>query len=246
MTMPWGSTEEPEVTEIGQQSIPVHVVSSEARPSKSAATEVGRFRTLLISSAVNSQSITPGAQRLINRNLRRHTCHILVNSAGPVVTTSAPSQPAVPATGVAQQNVNAYPVSVAINANGATITNVSVNGVTVGTSAGTYIVPAYGSISIAYSVAVPTWVWSGIPTSGPQPITDGVILGSREEITSGMPATPGTLAGYMQIGDNLRYAVQQELWVAYPSTNAGPVYVTICDQLYSSDPDEYKGYEEIE
>lgn len=71
-----------------------------------------------------------------------------------------PSQPAVPATGVAQQNANSYPVQVVISANGATITNVSVNGITVGTAAGTYFVPAYGSISIAYSVATPTWVWS--------------------------------------------------------------------------------------
>lgn len=75
-------------------------------------------------------------------------------------TNPSPSQPAVPATGVAQQNGNAYPVQVVISPNGATITNVSVNGVTVGTAAGTYFVPAYGSISIAYSVAIPTWVWT--------------------------------------------------------------------------------------
>jgi hypothetical protein len=72
----------------------------------------------------------------------------------------ATSSPAVPATGVAQQNTNPYPVKVVINANGATITNVTVNGLTVGTGAGTYIVPAAGTISIAYTVATPTWVWS--------------------------------------------------------------------------------------
>lgn len=75
-------------------------------------------------------------------------------------TNPTPSQPPVPATGVAQQNVNSYPVQVVISPNGATITNVSVNGITVGTAAGTYTVPAYGAISIAYSVATPTWVWS--------------------------------------------------------------------------------------
>lgn len=74
------------------------------------------------------------------------------------------SQPAVPATGVAQQNTNQFPVQVVISPNGATITNVSVNGVTVGTAAGTYTVPANGSISIAYSVATPTWVWTGLQT----------------------------------------------------------------------------------
>lgn len=78
----------------------------------------------------------------------------------PALPVAVPGQPAVAATGVAVQNVNSYPVQVVISANGATITNVSVNGVTVGTAAGTYVVPAYGSISIAYSVATPTWVWS--------------------------------------------------------------------------------------
>lgn len=72
--------------------------------------------------------------------------------AGPV-----PSQPVVPATTVAQQNVNSYPVQVVISAG--TITAVVVNGITVGVAAGTYTVPAYGAISITYSVA-PTWVWS--------------------------------------------------------------------------------------
>jgi hypothetical protein len=74
------------------------------------------------------------------------------------------SQPAVPASTVAQQNVNAVPVQVVIGANGATITAVVVNGITVGAAAGTYTVPAYGSISITYSVATPTWVWSSLQT----------------------------------------------------------------------------------
>jgi hypothetical protein len=73
---------------------------------------------------------------------------------------ASPAQPAVPATTVQAQNVNAYPVQVVIGANGATISNVSVNGVTAGTAAWTYIVPAFGFISIAYTVATPTWVWS--------------------------------------------------------------------------------------
>lgn len=75
-----------------------------------------------------------------------------VSSSAPV-----PSQPAVPASGVAQQNTNTYPVSVVVSAG--TLTNVAVNGVTVGTGDGTYLVPAGGAISITYSVA-PTWVWS--------------------------------------------------------------------------------------
>jgi hypothetical protein len=78
--------------------------------------------------------------------------------AGPVPST--PNSGSVLATGVAQQNVNTYPVQVVIGANGATITNVSVNGITVGTAAGTYTVPAFGAISVTYSVATPTWAWT--------------------------------------------------------------------------------------
>jgi hypothetical protein len=44
------------------------------------------------------------------------------------------STPGVPATGVAAQNTSGSPYTVVVNANGATITNVSVNGITVGTS----------------------------------------------------------------------------------------------------------------
>jgi hypothetical protein len=85
---------------------------------------------------------------------------------GAGLAAPAPAQPAVPATNVVQQNVNAYPVQVVIGANGATISNVSVNGVTAGTAAGTYTVPAFGSISIAYTVATPTWTWSNATSGG--------------------------------------------------------------------------------
>jgi hypothetical protein len=161
MTMPWGSTEEPDVVEVGQQSIPVHVVSSAARPGKSIGTEFGRWRTFLVANVVGPTSITPGAQRLANRSLRRHRMHIIVN----------------------------------------------------GTVVG-------------------------------QPSTDGVIIGNRDEINGGQPAIPGQLAGYLQIGDNVRWEVQQELWVCYPATNTDPVFVTICDEVYASDPDEWQSDEE--
>lgn len=82
------------------------------------------------------------------------------DSAGFVTVTT----PATPATGVAVQNPYAVPVRVVIGANGATITNVSVNGTTVGTAAGTYTVPAGGTISIAYTVATPTMVWTALGT----------------------------------------------------------------------------------
>ena len=72
---------------------------------------------------------------------------------GPAV----PATPAVPASTVAVQNPATYPVTVVIT--GGTMTAVIVNGVTVGTGAGTYTVPAAGAISMTYSVA-PTWAWS--------------------------------------------------------------------------------------
>jgi len=80
-------------------------------------------------------------------------------------TNPTPSQPAVPASTVAQQNTNSYPVQVVVS--GGTATATYVNGVLVGAGDGTFVVPAYGSISITYSVA-PTWVWSNA-----SPLTTG-------------------------------------------------------------------------
>lgn len=82
-------------------------------------------------------------------------CEWLFTLAAPTIAA-----PAVPATGVTATSTYATPVAVVIGANGATITNVTVNGATAGTAAGTYIVPAGGSISIAYTVATPTWTWA--------------------------------------------------------------------------------------
>lgn len=71
----------------------------------------------------------------------------------PVVT------PAVPATTVAAQNPNNFPVQVVIS--GGTVTAVTVNGVQVLAGDGTAYVPAFGTIVLTYSSA-PTWVWTGI------------------------------------------------------------------------------------
>jgi hypothetical protein len=76
------------------------------------------------------------------------------------------AQPAVPASAVAQQNVNAYPVQVVISLTTGTVSAVFVNGVQVGSAAGTYTVPAYGSISVTWATAAPAWVWSGAGVSG--------------------------------------------------------------------------------
>lgn len=92
----------------------------------------------------------------------------LISNADPIAPVVTP---AVPATTVVAQNANNYPVTVVISPNGATITNVSVNGITVGVAAGTYIVPIAGSISIAYTVATPLWVWTTANYAVPTTIT---------------------------------------------------------------------------
>lgn len=77
--------------------------------------------------------------------------------------TQTVNTPAVPASTTPVQNPYPFPVTVVIS--GGTVTAVVVNGLTVGTGDGTYIVPSAGSISITYSVA-PTWAWS--QTTGTQ------------------------------------------------------------------------------
>lgn len=105
-------------------------------------------------------------------------------AAGPV-----PSQPAVPASTVAAQNVNAYPVQVVISGGTATVT--SVNGIVVGAGDGTFTVPAYGSIAVTYSVA-PTWVWSN--ASGTAAPTVALFMGENAT-TAPIDQGPGILAG---------------------------------------------------
>ena len=68
--------------------------------------------------------------------------------------------PAVP--GSTTPVTNTSPVAATVVITGGTMTNVSVNGTTVGTGAGTYTVPAVGTITMTYSVA-PTWAWSFVP-----------------------------------------------------------------------------------
>ena len=68
--------------------------------------------------------------------------------------------PAVPLTTVPYVSTYSFAVLVTITG---TVTNVSINGVTAGTSAGTYLLPAYGSIAMTFSSA-PTWAWLAVGT----------------------------------------------------------------------------------
>ena len=82
-------------------------------------------------------------------------------------TLAAPSisSPAVPLTTVPVTNGTGTVVAVTISAG--TLTSVVVNGTQAGTTAGTYLVPAGGAISVTYSVA-PTWAWA-------LPVTNGAV-----------------------------------------------------------------------
>lgn len=167
-----------------RQPQPVETPSIEQVPDRYIALALVHLRNQMASLAkmaednsrpvdeYNSQTLAPESETTLTLQPAWEVTEVIkgIIVTGPPtgvisVANPTPSQPAVPATGVAQQNNNNYPVQVVISANGATITNVSVNGVAVGTTAGTYGVPAFGAISIAYSVATPTWVWS---YAGPQ------------------------------------------------------------------------------
>jgi NAD(P)-dependent dehydrogenase (short-subunit alcohol dehydrogenase family) len=74
--------------------------------------------------------------------------------------------PSVPASTVAVPNQTGQYVNVAVT--GGTMTNVSVNGVTVGAGAGNYSVPPGGVIAMTYTVA-PTWAWTNPPATSYSP-----------------------------------------------------------------------------
>lgn len=90
-----------------------------------------------------------------------------VSSPALLPSAPIPTAPAVPASTTPQTNTNSYPVTVVITG-GTGLTSVVVNGVQVGTTAGTYTVPAGGTIAITYTSA-PTWTWAnpnvGLPGS---------------------------------------------------------------------------------
>jgi hypothetical protein len=111
----------------------------------------------------------------------------------PINGSASVSAPTFPATGTPQSNSNSFAISAVISANGATITNVTVNGATVGTTAGTYTVPAHGSISVAYTVATPTWTWANAKSLGTGPGGGASTLGQHVGLAGAFVAPPGTI-----------------------------------------------------
>jgi len=82
------------------------------------------------------------------------------------------ASPAVPLTTVPVTNATGTVVAVTISAG--TLTFVFVNGVQAGTTAGTYLVPVGGTISVTYSVA-PTWAWA-LPATSASVVAGGTAL----------------------------------------------------------------------
>lgn len=92
--------------------------------------------------------------------------------------------PGVPASNTAVTNTTGTIVAVTVSSG--TLTSVKVNGSQVGTTDGTYYVPAGSNISITYSVA-PTWTWA-------LPVTNGAMAAGATAIpvaAGGTSYTPG-------------------------------------------------------
>lgn len=86
------------------------------------------------------------------------TCLAVIEGDKPLGDWS--NKPAVPATTVPVTNTADHTMWVEINANGATIANVKVDGVTIGNRiTGSFRVRSGSTIAIAYTVATPTWQW---------------------------------------------------------------------------------------
>lgn len=164
----------------GHTVVPVHVVHDESvRVAPEFCASV-TWTVPLIGSAVPVQLLTrrykrykaklfvnfPGSGGTLYVSAKQDTL-MGTNPQGFIMSVAAPpvpSQPAVPASTVVQQNINPYPVNVTLS--GFTLTAVTVNGVQVGTTNGTYIVPAGGTIAVTYTVAG-TWTWVNANTLVP-------------------------------------------------------------------------------
>jgi hypothetical protein len=167
-----------------QAEVPVQLLQLDPLRKRAVLSVNGTGSCYICSSQAQAQSLQFSSNQTADAGaLVTAPFAFTAEATGPLwavlASTPVPVTPAVPATGVAQENVNPYPVQVVIGANGATITNVSVNGVTVGTGAGTYVVPAFGEISIAYSVATPVWTWTD---ATPSNITVGVLQERRNAV----------------------------------------------------------------
>ncbi len=127
---------------------------------------LGYVTTAIGATATNlSLGLTPTTGTLSNVGIGGPTA-ITSLVAGNVIAAPAAAgaggqtlvAPSVPAS--TTPVVNNYHGTVDVTLSGFTLTAVFVNGVNVGSTNGTYAVPAHGTISVTYSV-VGTWTWTG-------------------------------------------------------------------------------------
>lgn len=138
--------------------------------------------------------ITPARGRIWNV--------LSVGVYGPDAHTSVGSNvtaPAVPASTVPAFNNNNQAVIVTVT--GGTVTAIAVNGVTTGATSGAITVPAFGWITLTYSVA-PTWTWAG--TTG-QAVAD-VYAGTAADPSS--PTLDNVIASALPIPTTQSYSKQ--------------------------------------
>jgi hypothetical protein len=104
--------------------------------------------------------------------------------------------PSIPASTVAV--VNSTGQYVDVNIVGGTMTNVSVNGVTVGAGAGNYALPPGGSITMTYTVVPTSWAWTAplatIYNPGYSTYNTGAEAAGYSPVTS-LPYAAHALAG---------------------------------------------------
>lgn len=269
MTMPYGSTEEPMIEKIETQAFPIHVASSDLKPGKTLAAEFGQWRTLVLPVGGGAQRLLNRnlSRRQARFWVIANTLQSSANTGGPIAAPAANTViVGVPSSGVLPAGTYTVTWSVELEgtvtqgtddnnfqlrANSGAFAVNSVNPAAAGkydqqtqtitlTSPGTIVIRnnnagTAGSFYSASITATPLFTNT----------SDGIILGTKEVLSNvGSPAspvgTPGNGGGFMPVGTDPRVENQQELWCAPAIGNNDTVYVTVLDEVYASQPDDYR------
>lgn len=158
------------------------------------------------------------AQPILPQARSRKEAQIVIVGV-PTTTTPAVNAIALPASGVAGFNNNSTGVNVTVA--GGTVSAIAVNGVTTGATAGTFFVPAGGTITVTYTVAPTTFTTAGIPVTA-VPAGMFVRVGTFAQVT-------GNGGAQLQPG-RYPYHAAQQVWVASDGVN--PALINVLDERY--------------
>lgn len=122
--------------------------------------------------------LASGADHFVEVGALRDSASAVVAAAPGMFTTAM----TLAATTVASPNPNPVPVSVTIT--GGTVTVIAVNGVVTGQTTGTFTVPAFGSITITYSVS-PTFAVADLPPGSWPPSAIGGVAAYLAQYPAG-------------------------------------------------------------